>query len=128
MADKIDINSATVGELTQLPGVAKNVAYNIVNARVRHGFFTAWEELAEVKDFPLEKLDQIRERAVLIQREEGRPTEIVPEPRNLVEEHIPGTQKGTKGYTKDMRNTRRPERLHSSHDHSHHDGEGKKSA
>lgn len=73
MAEKIDINSAPVRILTQLPGVAKNVAYNIVNHRNRHGFFTAFEELAEVKDFPIGRLDQVRERAVLIQPAENRP-------------------------------------------------------
>jgi hypothetical protein len=125
---KIDINSATVGELTQLPGVAKNVAYNILNHRTRHGFFTAWEELAEVKDFPVEQLDQIRERAVLIQPDENRPTEKVPAPRRLRHEHIPDVQKQNKGYTKTMRSTRRSDRLHDSHDHSHRDGGGKKAA
>lgn len=128
MADKIDINSAPVRILTQLPGVAKNVAYNIVNHRARHGFFTAFEELAEVKDFPLEQLDQIRERAVLIQPPENRPTETVRVLRRLKHEHIPKVSKQNKGYTKAMRSTRRSDRLHDSHDHSRHSGGGKKAA
>jgi hypothetical protein len=128
MAEKIDINSAPVRILTQLPGVAKNVAYNIVNHRTRHGFFVAFEELAEVKDFPIEQLDQIRERAVLIQPAENRPNETVPVPRRLMNEHIPDVSKQNKGYTKAMRSTRRKDRLSDSHDHSNHNGAGKKAA
>jgi predicted nucleic acid-binding OB-fold protein len=69
--NKIDINSAGAGILTQLPGIAKNTAYKIINHRQRHGLFTAWEELAEVKDFPIEKLEAIKERAELICKDEG---------------------------------------------------------
>jgi Helix-hairpin-helix motif len=127
MADKIDINSAPVNILTQLPGVGINVAYNIVNHRTRHGFFVDWAELGAVKEFPMEKLEQIRERAELIQPAEGRPTETLPKPRYL-KHHTPGEQKGTEGYTKSMRSTRRPDRLHDSHDHSHHGGDSKKPA
>src|SRR5207302_7088088 len=65
MAKAVDLNTAGVSELTQLPGVAKNLAYNIVNHRKRHGFFTGWEELTEVKEFPSDRLDEIKARAVL---------------------------------------------------------------
>lgn len=51
MADLININTANAKRLTQLPGIAKNVAYRIVNHRKRHGYFTHWEELLEVKRF-----------------------------------------------------------------------------
>jgi hypothetical protein len=128
MPEKIDINSASVGELTQLPGVAKNMSYNIINHRIRHGFFTAFEELAEVKDFPVHRLDEIRERAELIQPSEGRPTETVPVPRRLKKEHISEVSKQNRGYTKAMRSTRRPDRLHDAHDHSQHGGSGNKAA
>jgi competence ComEA-like helix-hairpin-helix protein len=60
---KISINTASTKELTQLPGIAKNLAYRIVNHRNRHGFFTHWEELIEVKEFPAEALDRIKQRA-----------------------------------------------------------------
>jgi hypothetical protein len=127
MPDKIDINSAPTSLLTQLPGIGKNIAYNIVNHRTRHGFFTVWEELAEVKDFPIDKLDEIRGRAELIQPPEERPNETVPPPRHL-ETHMAKGHKGSQAYTKAMRSTRRPERLHTAHDHTHHDSSGKKSA
>lgn len=128
MAEKIDINSAPASELTQLPGIAKNVAYNIVNHRTRHGFFVTWDEFAEVKDFPVHRLEEIRERAVLTQPAENRPTETVPAPRRLKHEHVPEVRKQNKGYTKAMRSTRRPDRLHDAHDHSRHSGGGKKAA
>jgi len=64
MSDVININTASTKELTQLPGIAKNVAYNIVNHRKRHGYFTDWKELLEVKDFPERALDRRRPRAV----------------------------------------------------------------
>jgi competence ComEA-like helix-hairpin-helix protein len=60
---KISINTASTKELTQLPGIAKNLAYRIVNHRNRHGFFTHWEELIEVKEFPAEALDRIKQGA-----------------------------------------------------------------
>jgi competence ComEA-like helix-hairpin-helix protein len=65
MLEKININTATTRELTQLPGIAKNLAYRIVNHRDRHGFFTHWEELAEVKEFPMNNLDRIKQHATL---------------------------------------------------------------
>ena len=65
MEPKININTAGPKELTQLPGVAKNLAYSIVNHRERHGFFTHFEELAEVKGLPAAALDRIRQRATL---------------------------------------------------------------
>ncbi|HEX7285024.1 MAG TPA: helix-hairpin-helix domain-containing protein [Candidatus Angelobacter sp.] len=105
---KIDINTARVGELTQLPGIAKNTAYNIVNQRQRRGLFTTWEELAEVKGFPAEKLDQIKTRAVLTSEDEGfRP------PRHIRPDHLERANKKTAGYTKALRATRRPARMHS---------------
>ncbi len=63
--DMININTAAPKELTQLPGIAKNLAYRIVRHRARHGYFTQWEELTEVKEFPLDALDDIKRRATL---------------------------------------------------------------
>jgi hypothetical protein len=104
MAPKIDINSAPARELTQLPGVAKNVAYRIVNHRKRHGLFTHWAELAEVKDFSLDALDRIKERATL-----GREAGLGP--RRMKPEHTEAVAKKPRGYTKAIRATRRQERL-----------------
>lgn len=65
MESRININTAGPKELTQLPGV---VAYNIVSHRERHGVFTHFEELAEVKGFPASALDRIKQHATLAVR------------------------------------------------------------
>jgi competence ComEA-like helix-hairpin-helix protein len=109
MITPININTATVKELTQLPGIAKNLAYRIVNHRNRHGYFTHWEELIEVKDFPSSALDQIKQRANI-----SPPAGILKEefgPRRMKAGHIERTTKKPKGYTKAIRGTRSSERL-----------------
>jgi hypothetical protein len=63
--DKIDINTSPANVLTQLPGISIDLASNIVNHRERHGWFTAWEELLAVKNFPDNKLEAIKGRAML---------------------------------------------------------------
>ena len=110
MPDKININTAKPKDLTQLPGIAKNLAYRIVSHRARHGFFTHWEELAEVKEFPIEDLERIKERATL-----DRPPDIDPGeftgPRRVKPVHVEAEKKKPKGYTKDIRSTRRQDRM-----------------
>ena len=102
---KLDINTADAKLLTQLPGVAKNLAYKIVNHRNRHGYFTRWEELAEIKGFPAEKLEEVKAAAVL-----GCPDEDCSGPRH-VRPHLRETRKKPAGYTKAIRSTRMSDRL-----------------
>jgi competence ComEA-like helix-hairpin-helix protein len=109
MSDIINLNTASAKELTQLPGVAKNVAYNIVSHRKRHGYFTHWEELLEVKEFPAEALDRLKERATLLPIEGVRPEEFGP--RRIKAEHLVREAKKPRGYTKAIRATRSPDRL-----------------
>ena len=112
MADLININTAKPKELTQLPGIAKNIAYRIVNHRKRHGLFTHWEELLEVKDFPARALDEIKKRALL-----APPVGISKQefgPRRLKTTHLERAGKKPKGYTKAIRATRSPDRLKTS--------------
>lgn len=109
MAGEININTATAKELTQLPGVAKNIAYRIVSHRKRHGYFTHWEELLEVKDFPEAALSKIKQRANLLP-----PAGVLPEefgPRRLKKGHIEREAKKPKGYTKAIRSTRSSDRM-----------------
>lgn len=75
--DKIDLNNAPVTILTQLPGIPKNVAYEIVNYRMLHGGFADWDDLAKIKDLPKTKkeLDALKARAFLGPRP---PTKDVP--------------------------------------------------
>jgi hypothetical protein len=109
MKATINLNTAPAKDLTQLPGVSKNVAYNIVNHRKRHGYFTHWEELLEVKDFREDVLDELKERATLLPIEGVRPEEFGP--RRIKTVQIARVAKKPKGYTKAIRSTRTPDRL-----------------
>lgn len=109
MTTLIDIIAATARELTQLPGIAKNLAYRIVNPHERHGYFTHWEELLEVKEFPKHALEQIKKRASLLP-----PKGVLKEefgPRRLKPEHLERARKKPRGYTKAIRATRIADRL-----------------
>jgi competence ComEA-like helix-hairpin-helix protein len=103
----ININTAGTKELTQLPGIAKNMAYRIVSHRSRHGWFVHWEELAEVKEFPVHKLEEIKKRATLDMPEKDAPRT----PRRLKPDHLEREAKKPKGYRKDIRATRYKDRL-----------------
>lgn len=109
MPDKININTATAKELTQLPGIAKNLAYRIVAHRKRHGYVTHWEELLEIKEFPEDKLAEIKRRASLLPIPGVLKEEFGP--RRLKPEHVERAAKKPKGYTKAIRSTRTPDRL-----------------
>lgn len=62
----IDLNRATSHELTQLPGIGIDMARKIVAFRERHGGeIHDWEELAGIHGFPVERMEEIRERGVL---------------------------------------------------------------
>ena len=108
MPNIINLNTASAKELTQLPGVAKNVAYNLVSHRKRHGYFTHWEELLEVKEFPAEALDRLKERATLLPIEGVLPEEFGP--RRMKPRHLQREAKKPKGYTKAIRATRNSDR------------------
>ncbi|HZR33043.1 MAG TPA: helix-hairpin-helix domain-containing protein [Terriglobales bacterium] len=108
MPTTIDINSATVGLLTQLPGIAKNMAYKIVNHRQRHGLFTSWDEMKEIKGFPTERLPEIKSRATLICPKGEGP--CAP-PRHADTSHLEKVEKKPAGYTRKLRNTRSPDKL-----------------
>lgn len=57
----VDLNTATVGELEELPGVGPVLAGRIVAHRELHGPFTAVEDLLDVAGIGEAKLAQIRE-------------------------------------------------------------------
>jgi hypothetical protein len=102
-SEKIDLNAAAPRQLTQLPGIAKNTAYNIVNYRDRHGLFTSWDELTAVKEFPVEKLDLIKQHATLGE---------VPPTRRPKGSRPRSARKVTAGYTHKIRTTKNAKRLH----------------
>jgi competence ComEA-like helix-hairpin-helix protein len=63
---RIDLNTASSHELTQLPGVGIDMARKIVAFRERHGGeIHAWEELLEIHGFPAERMEEIQARGRL---------------------------------------------------------------
>ncbi len=63
---KVDLNSASAKHLTELPGIAVNVAKRIVAYRKRHGgMIHDWDELLNVNGFPAERMEEIKARATL---------------------------------------------------------------
>jgi competence protein ComEA len=57
----IDLNTATVGELEQLPGVGPATASAIVGHRDEHGPFASIDDLTDVRGIGPAKLDAIRD-------------------------------------------------------------------
>lgn len=57
----IDINVATVAELTTLPGVGKVTAQRIVDYRTAHGKFGSIGELLKVKGIGAKKFERLKQ-------------------------------------------------------------------
>jgi len=106
MPTLINLNTASAKELTQLPGIAKNLAYRVVSHRKRHGYFTHWEELLEVREFPERALDDIKQRASLLPIDGVRKEEFGP--RRFKAKHLEKAAKKPKGYAKAIRTTSQP--------------------
>jgi hypothetical protein len=68
-----------------------------VNHRKRHGFFTHREELAEVKEFPLAALGQVKQRNTL-RRPDLKEDRLGP--RRMKPSATERVKKKPKGYTK----------------------------
>jgi Helix-hairpin-helix motif len=108
MDPKININTASPKELTQPLSIAKNLADRVVKHHERQGFFTHFEELAEVKGFPAAALDRIRQGATLAfagKIEEGTSA------RPLEAEHITRAAKEPSWLYKKIRTTGNADRL-----------------
>jgi len=58
--EKININTASISELTRLPGIGPKTAEKIYEYRKRFGKFKAVEELLNVKGIGPKKLERIR--------------------------------------------------------------------
>ena len=59
--EKVNINTATVQELDQLPGIGEAIAQRIVDYRLENGYFLAIEELMEVSGIGEKMFAQIRD-------------------------------------------------------------------
>lgn len=62
---RVRINTATVGELEQLPGVGPVLAARIASHREENGLFTAVEDLLDVAGIGERKLDGLRDAVAL---------------------------------------------------------------
>jgi competence ComEA-like helix-hairpin-helix protein len=56
----LDLNSATPGQLEQLPGIGPSAAQAIVNFRTKSGPFRRVDDLLAIRGISQRKLDQIR--------------------------------------------------------------------
>ena len=59
-AQRININTATVEELTKLPGIGGVIAQRIVNHREKSGKFRTLEELLVIRGISKKKLEKLR--------------------------------------------------------------------
>lgn len=62
---KLNINTATLSQLTMLPGIGEVLAQNIIDYRQAYGPFTAPEDLLLVEGIGEKRLDEIREYITL---------------------------------------------------------------
>lgn len=58
--EKIDVNTAGIGELTLLPGIGRETALRIMEYRAENGPFGSVEELIDVYGIGPKKLEKIR--------------------------------------------------------------------
>ncbi|MBL9090139.1 MAG: helix-hairpin-helix domain-containing protein [Planctomycetaceae bacterium] len=56
----VDLNSAGIAELVELPGVGEVIAERIVERRKKVGPFKSVDELLEIRDIGAKKLESIR--------------------------------------------------------------------
>jgi competence ComEA-like helix-hairpin-helix protein len=59
-ADPLDLNRATIDDLTRLPGIGPALAGRIVDARDTDGPFTGVDELRRIRGMSARKVDKLR--------------------------------------------------------------------
>lgn len=58
----VNINTATVSELTTLPGIGESRAKDIINYRTKNGFFTSTEDIMNVSGIKEAAYEKIKDR------------------------------------------------------------------
>src|SRR5439155_20853580 len=64
-AGKLDLNTATVAQLDELPGVGQVIAQRIVDWRTKHGRFTSVDQLRQVDGLTGTRLVKLRDRVTV---------------------------------------------------------------
>ena len=57
--EKININEASVSQISKLVYLQRSVAQSIVDYRNLNGGITSFDELSKIENFPIEKIDRI---------------------------------------------------------------------
>lgn len=65
MAEKLDLNRASVGELEKIPGITRTLARRIVSTRDRQGGFATLAVLRDITGVTADLLTVIREHAAV---------------------------------------------------------------
>ena len=60
MQEKVNINSASIDEIAQIPGVGQTTARSIVDFRDKHGKFRTLDDLARVQQLKPEHVNVLR--------------------------------------------------------------------
>ena len=71
VADKIDVNSASVEKLQEVPGIGPATAERIVAWRQEHGPFQRLDELLNVRGIGLKSLEKLRPYLRVVPRSGG---------------------------------------------------------
>ncbi|MEW5803445.1 MAG: helix-hairpin-helix domain-containing protein [bacterium] len=65
-AQNIDLNTASLEELSRLSMVGKTRAQNIINYREEHGPFKSWEDLDQIPGFSKGMVEDIKKSGVTL--------------------------------------------------------------
>jgi len=65
LSEPLDLNSATLDELIDLPGIGPVLAQRIIEYREKHGGFKTVEELLEIRGIGPKRFEQLKGRVRL---------------------------------------------------------------